>query len=120
MQFNLDSLVVFKLMNGEVIICEIVSEDDQQVTIRYAIQAFETVINGDIPNVNFLRWVPFTDELIILYRHGILAASPPNDAVKEIYAEKLAELEAAEIDATSIKEVDFPYFRHQCRNTAFK
>jgi hypothetical protein len=120
MQFNLDSLVIFKLMNGEVIICEIVSEDDQQVIIRYAIQAFESVINGDIPNVNFLRWVPFTDDPIILYRHGILAVAPPNDTVKEMYVEKLAELEAAEIDVTSIKETDFPDFRHQCRNTAFK
>jgi hypothetical protein len=46
MEFDLESLAVFKLMNGEVIICEITAEDELQVTVRYAIRAVE-MFTGD-------------------------------------------------------------------------
>jgi hypothetical protein len=116
--FNLDSLVVFKLMNGEVIVCEMVSEDEQQVNVRYAIQALETLIQGEIPVVNFVQWIPFTDDLIVIYRHGILAAAPPSEEMKDMYLNKMAELETAEEDLLPSNE-DTPVFRRQCRSTAF-
>jgi hypothetical protein len=114
MEFNLEALVVFKLMNGEVIVCEVVEEESHQITVRYAIQALETIINGEVPNVNFIQWIPFTDDLIIIYRHGILACAPPSDELKELYLNKMAELETPDQELTSNPVT--PSFRHLCRH----
>ena len=114
-QFDVDALCVFKLMNGEVIVCEIVSEDEQQVTVRCAVRAIEifTLEDGE---VRYAQWIPFTEDLIILYRHGILAAAAPSDSMKEMYLNKMAEQETIE-DPTSNE--DTPVFRRLCRNHAF-
>lgn len=118
MEFNLEALIVFKLMNGEVVVCEIVEEDTHQVIVRYAIQALETIVNDDVPNVNFIQWIPFTDNLIIIYRHGILAVAPPSDELKELYLNKMAELETPEEEHTSNPVT--PYFRSSCRHGVFR
>ena len=115
--FNLDALVVFKLMNSEVIVCEIVSEDENQVVIRYAIRAIE-MFTAEEAEVRFAPWIPFTDDVIILYRQGILAVAPPDDNMKEMYLNRMAELEApAEQNPPSNEEV--PVIRRQCRSHNF-
>lgn len=117
MEFDLESLCVFKLMNGEVIICEIVSEDETQVVVRYAIRAVE-VIDGDEGSTQFVQWISYTDSTIILYRHGILAVASPSDEVKQMYLNRMAELDAPEEDPTLIEE--FQSMRPQCRSGVFR
>ncbi len=117
MEFNLDSLTVFKLMNSEVIICEIVSEDEVQVTVRFAIQALETIGGDGVPDVNFIQWIPFTDDLIIISRHGILAFAPPSEDMKQMYLNRMAELDAIEDEPQQVVEI--PTFRRICHNHAF-
>jgi hypothetical protein len=116
-EFNLDSLVVFKLMNSEVILCEIVSEDEQQVTVRYAIRAIE-LFTAEDQEVRFVQWIPFTDDLIILYRHGVLAAAPPSDDMKQMYLNRMAELNTVEDSVTTIEET-VPAIRRHCRSKTF-
>lgn len=91
-EFNLESLFVFKLMNGEIVICEIVSENDNQVVVRYAVRAIEMFTNEE-DEVRFMPWIPFTDDLITIYRHGILAISPPDDNMKQMYLNKMIDLQ---------------------------
>ena len=115
-EFNLDSLAVFKLMNSEVIICEIVSEDETQVTVRYAIRALETFSSED-NEVSFTQWIPFTDDLIVLYRHGILAFAPPSDDMKQMYLNRMAELDVVDEEP---QQVEIPTFRRLCHNHSFR
>lgn len=114
MEFNSESLTVFKLMNGEVIICEIVSEDESQVTVRHAIRAIE-IFSDEGCNICFTQWIPFTDNCIIISRHGIIAFATPSDDMKQMYLNKMAEQE----EKLESEEVEIPPFRHTCHNHAF-
>jgi hypothetical protein len=112
-EFNLDSLAVFKLMNSEVIICEIVSEDEVQVTVRFAIRALE-IFSDEDSEVRFTPWIPFTDDLIIISRHGILAFAPPSEEMQQMYLNRMAELDTAEAEPQQVVEI--PPFRRICHN----
>jgi hypothetical protein len=111
-EFNPESLVVFKLMNGEIIACEIVAEDEQQVTVRYAIRAIE-MFSSEEEEIRFAPWIPFTEDVIIIYRQGILAVAPPSEYMKEMYLNKLEAKEENSKDEVS------PGFRRQCQNHSF-
>ena len=113
-EFNLESLFIFKLMNGEIIICEIVSEDDNQVVIRYAVRALELFTNEEA-EVRFMQWIPFTDDLITVYRHGILAIAPPDDNMKKMYLNKMTDLQTVEPPPLPQDDVTTP-FRRICHN----
>jgi hypothetical protein len=114
--FNLEALTVFKLMNGEVIICEVVSENDHKFWVRCAIRAIE-LFTDDEEEVRFAQWIPFTDDLIALNKHGILASAPPNEDMKQMYLNKLAEPETPEEEPTSKDEVTM---RPQCFHPSIK
>lgn len=98
-EFDLESLCVLKLINGEVIVCEIIKEDQQELVVRYAIRAVEMVDGAGEGETLFLPWIPYTDELIILYRQGILAAAPPNEEMRKLYLNRMAELETEEVQS---------------------
>jgi hypothetical protein len=115
MEFDLESLAVFKLVNGEVIICEIATEDELQVTVRYAIRAVEMFM-GDEFEVRFTQWIPFTEDLIVISRHGIIAFAPPSDDMKQMYLNRMAELDAEPPQ----QDVEIPPFRRSCHNHAFQ
>ena len=116
MEFDVESLCVFKLMNGEVIVCEIVSEDETQVVVRYAIRAVEMFADEEA-EVRFAPWIPYSDSTIILYRHGILAVAPPVDTTKQMYLNRMTELDAPE-DPTLLE--DPPPLRPSCKSGAFR
>src|ERR1035437_2640892 len=100
-EFDLKYLTVFKLMNGEVIICEVVEDKELAIRVRYAIRAIE-IITLEGEETRFVQWIPFTDDLIILYKQGILASAPPSEDMKEMYLNKMAELNSTE--TSPIKE----------------
>lgn len=115
--FDVESLCVFKLTSGEIIICEIVSEDKEQIIIRYAIQVIQ-IIQEEEEEIKFVQWIPFTEDLIILYPHAILAVAPPSEEMKQVYLNKMVELDQEEITPEP-PPVEPVTFRRTCSSGTF-
>lgn len=81
---------LIKLLNGETIICSLVSETDNHLTISDPLK-MEMVSHGGVPTMMTTYWIPLSDEEIVvdIKQNHVIMLSDITDDMSTFYEKAL-------------------------------